>query len=160
MTAFSLGLSFSARAIASSRSSMGFTFFLATSAAKPKASYFPYSEIAIPHPSFSFDLNGGLTDRHGQTQRANRGLHQTFLMVGQGAGKHLARMHPAAIFGPLVGDFMQSVPVRETILRAYGFAGRRALPLLGLGWLSAVFYFAATAYFLTRLSATMLVWPR
>src|ERR1700761_128387 len=80
--------------------------------------------------------------------------------MGQGAGKHLARMHPAAIFGPLVGDFMQSVPVRETILRAYGFAVRRALPLLGLGWLSAVFYFAATAYFLTRLSATMLVWPR
>ena len=53
-----------------------------------------------------------------------------------------------------------SVAVRETVLRAYGFAGRRALPLIGLGWLTAVFYFAATAYFLGRLSATMLVWPR
>lgn len=52
------------------------------------------------------------------------------------------------------------VPVGETIARAWKFSGRRALPLLGLGWLTATFYGIATAYFLGKLSATMLVWPR
>jgi hypothetical protein len=48
----------------------------------------------------------------------------------------------------------------DTILRAWGFAGRRALPLLGAGWLSAAFYGAAIAYFLGHLSDAMLVSPR
>lgn len=52
------------------------------------------------------------------------------------------------------------VPVGETIARAWKFSGRRAVPLLGLGWLTATFYGAAIAYFLGKLSATMLVWPR
>ena len=55
---------------------------------------------------------------------------------------------------------MQSLPVGDTILRAWGFAGRRALPLLGVSWLAAVFYGLVVAYFLTRLSGAMLVWPR
>jgi hypothetical protein len=55
---------------------------------------------------------------------------------------------------------MRSLPVGDTIARAWGFAGRRVLPLLGVSWLAAVFYGLVTAYFLTRLSDAMLVWPR
>ncbi|HEY2033006.1 MAG TPA: hypothetical protein VGH02_04910 [Rhizomicrobium sp.] len=55
---------------------------------------------------------------------------------------------------------MQGIPVGDTILRAWGFAGRRALPLLGVSWLATVFYGLVIAYFLTRLSGAMLVWPR
>lgn len=55
---------------------------------------------------------------------------------------------------------MRSLPVGETIVRAWGFAARRILPLLGVSWLAAVFYGLVAAYFLTRLSDAMLVWPR
>ncbi len=55
---------------------------------------------------------------------------------------------------------MRSLPVSDTIVRAWGFAGRRVLPLLGVSWLAAVFYGLVVAYFLTRLSDAMLVWPR
>lgn len=52
------------------------------------------------------------------------------------------------------------VSVGDTILRAWGFAGRKVLPLVGAGWLTAAFYAAALAYFLDHLSAAMLVFPR
>ena len=55
---------------------------------------------------------------------------------------------------------MRSLPVGDTILRAWRFAGRRFLPLLGVSWLATVFYGLVVAYFLTRLSGAMLVWPR
>ncbi|MBS0274794.1 MAG: hypothetical protein JSR55_10420 [Proteobacteria bacterium] len=55
---------------------------------------------------------------------------------------------------------MHSLPVGDTIARAWGFAGRRIVPLLGVGWLAAVFYGMVVTYFLTRLSDAMLVWPR
>ena len=55
---------------------------------------------------------------------------------------------------------MRSLPVSATIARAWGFAGRRVLPLLGVSWLAGVFYGFIAAYFLTRLSDAMLVWPR
>jgi hypothetical protein len=55
---------------------------------------------------------------------------------------------------------MNSVPVGDTILRAWGFAGRRILPLLGAAWLTTTFYGVALAYLLAKLSNTMLVWPR
>ena len=55
---------------------------------------------------------------------------------------------------------MRSLPVGDTIVRAWGFAGRRILPLLGVSWLAAVFYGLVSAYFLMRLSDAMLVWPR
>ena len=55
---------------------------------------------------------------------------------------------------------MRSLPVGDTILRAWGFAGRRVLPLLGVGWLAAAFYGLVVAFFLTRLSGAVLVWPR
>jgi hypothetical protein len=55
---------------------------------------------------------------------------------------------------------MRSIPVGDTIVRAWGFAGRRILPLLGVSWLAAVFYGLVSAYFLVRLSDAMLVWPR
>ena len=54
---------------------------------------------------------------------------------------------------------MRSVPVGRTIAHAYGFAGRRALPLLGLGWLSAFFFGLGAAFLLRKLGATMLVSP-
>src|SRR5690242_9589584 len=50
--------------------------------------------------------------------------------------------------------------VGNTISRAWKFSGRRAVPLLGLDWLTATFYGAAAAYFLSKMSGTMLVWPR
>jgi hypothetical protein len=52
------------------------------------------------------------------------------------------------------------ISVGDTILRAWGFAGRRILPLLGAGWLTAAFYATAVAYFLGHLSDAMLVSPR
>lgn len=52
------------------------------------------------------------------------------------------------------------VLVGDTILRAWGFAGRRIVPLLGASWLTAAFYAAALAYFLGHLSDAMLVSPR
>ena len=55
---------------------------------------------------------------------------------------------------------MRSLPVGDTIVRAWGFAGRRILPLLGVSWMAAAFYGLVVAYFLTRLSGAMLVWPR
>lgn len=55
---------------------------------------------------------------------------------------------------------MNSVPVGNTILRAWGFAGRRILPLFGAAWLTTTFYGVALAYLLAKLSNTMLVWPR
>jgi hypothetical protein len=55
---------------------------------------------------------------------------------------------------------MRSLPVGDTIVRAWGFAGRRVLPLLGVSWLAAVFYGLVMAYFLARLSDAMLVSPR
>jgi len=55
---------------------------------------------------------------------------------------------------------MRNLPVGDTILRAWGFAGRRVVPLLGVSWLAAGFYGLVVAYFLTRLSGAMLVWPR
>jgi hypothetical protein len=55
---------------------------------------------------------------------------------------------------------MNSVPVGDTILRAWVFAGRRILPLFGAAWLTATFYGVALAYLLAKLSNTMLVWPR
>ena len=55
---------------------------------------------------------------------------------------------------------MRSLPVGATIARAWGFAGRRILPLLGVSWLAAVFYGLVVSYFLARLSEAMLVWPR
>jgi hypothetical protein len=52
------------------------------------------------------------------------------------------------------------ISVGDTILRAWGFAGRRILPLVGAGWLTAAFYAAAVTYFLGHLSDAMLVSPR
>jgi len=55
---------------------------------------------------------------------------------------------------------MMRISVGDTILRAWGFAGRRFLPLLGAGWLTAAFYAAAMTYLLTHLGDAMLVSPR
>lgn len=54
---------------------------------------------------------------------------------------------------------MNKISVGGTVLQGYGFAARRILQNLGLGWLAAVFYAVSAAYWLQQFSTTMLVSP-
>lgn len=54
---------------------------------------------------------------------------------------------------------MRKVPVGATIAHAYGFLVRRALTILGLSWLPAIFYAAAAGFWIEKLSSALLLAP-
>jgi hypothetical protein len=54
---------------------------------------------------------------------------------------------------------MRKVPVGATIAHGYGFLVRRALTILGLSWLPAIFYAAAAGFWIEKLSSALLLAP-